>query len=148
MRPPCPAGSCRCRVPAPKLASPQLNAKLSTTGPHCSAKRVSAAVRRHAPQRAATLDSGARETKESAAARPSEEVASVSTRDGGASDTAAACDDTVMVTFRYPGALEGQEVAVIGLAREHCHSACALPACQLPLLQLDSMRMHVAPVHT
>ena len=45
---------------------------------------------------------------------------SSSAHDGGAADSASAGNGTVMVTFRFPGALEGQEVSVIG--RLGCNS--------------------------
>ncbi len=121
MRPPCPAGSSSRATQPPLQAGTQPNPKLSTSSLQSTNTRARNTVRWHAPQRAATLDSGVIETQAPSGQPPPEELVSSSARDGGAPDSAPAGDDTVMATFRFPGALEGQEVSVIG-------GPCACPA--------------------
>ena len=114
MRPLCPAGSCSRAAQPPLQAGTQPNPKLSTSSVQSTNKRARNTVRWHAPQRAATLDSGVIESQAPSGQPAPEELISSSARDGGAADSAVAGDDTVMVTFRFPGALEGQEISVIG----------------------------------
>ena len=123
MGPTCPAGSCSRKAPAPSQASVRPNTKSGRVKPHGSGKSVNRSRRWHAPQRAATLDSGTVEARESAGLpQPPEEPTSLSMHDVGAADTAAAGADSVMVTFRFPGALEGQEVSVVGAACTRCQA--------------------------
>ena len=68
----------------------------------------------HAAQQAAVLESGAVERQDSADQGSAEEPVSLPGRSNGAVDTSASVDGTVMVTFRFPGALDGQDVSVIG----------------------------------
>ncbi len=126
MRPPCPAGSSSRAAQPPLQAGTQTHPKLSTTSFQSTNKRARSTVWRHAPLRAATLDSGTIESQAPSRQPPPEELVSSSARDGGAADSAAAGDNTVMVTFRFPGALEGQEVSVIG--RFACGSARLQPS--------------------
>jgi hypothetical protein len=60
------------------------------------------------------LESGAVESRDLVDQGSAEEPVSLPGRSNGAVDTSGTGDGTVMVTFRFPGALEGQDVGVIG----------------------------------
>ena len=117
MRPSRPAGSSSRAAQPPLQAGTHPNPKLSVPNAHGTSKRARNTVRWHTPQRAATLGSGTIKSQAPARQQPLEELVSSPPLDSGAADSASAGDDTVMVTFRFPGALEGQEVSVIGERR-------------------------------
>ena len=106
-------GSHPCAAPSPlqPCAQPSLRARRPARG---SKQYVNGVERRHAARRAALLETGAVESRDVVKEQGPDQPVSTQDRFNGTGDTSGAGEDTVMVTFRFPGALEGQDVSIIG----------------------------------